>query len=372
MPFDIKKARESGYSDDEISNYLLLNSPNFDVKGALSSGYSLDEISNELATPTLEKPTVQPKSLLKKTWESLNVPSEMSKKGLNEIASLLPEAGEGVAQTRFPAVNALLGTPRVAVETLADTAPGFISRESIATAGGLSGLKLASPAISAVAKPAGKYIGKGLEELSGLVYKTPGALGKAFKDPTLFFAKGKEAAGAAYNAAKGGEVIREELALPMSKMDFVTKSLDLAKKGELTALEALEARKELSAIRSSMPGEAFRVTRAIFDDIAKTKFSPADVGYSRGVIADELRRTLPINKSGTPSIVKGGVMSIIPKAAAAVLSPAAQAIGATTLGAGTKAVSKLSENPLTSSAVVSLLDRINFDKVKNKYLKESK
>lgn len=55
MAFDIKKAREDGYSDNEIADYLASQNSGFDVKKAYSDGYSLDEIASEISRPQTQQ-----------------------------------------------------------------------------------------------------------------------------------------------------------------------------------------------------------------------------------------------------------------------------------------------------------------------------
>lgn len=292
------------------------------------------------------------KSIGSKIWEGLGYPKEKSKQLLKSLESKVSEkitspGGMTGDITSDTAIGGLVGTA-------AEVLPEYVSRESILTAGALGAAKGLAPVI----KPVGKMIAKGAEEISGLGYKVPGVLKETFNDPSLLFSKGKDSARKLYEAAKGGvPQIREELSGLMSKQDFVQKSLDLAKKGELTAFEALEARKELNTIKKSIPDEAFRKTREVFDDIAKTKFSPADTAYARAVKAEEMRKFLPINKGGTPSLAKGAAMVISKTPLAAFASPAVQ--GSIASGLGTAA--KLTQSPVATSMIpgtYTLLDRL--------------
>jgi len=56
MKFDIDSARKSGYSDDEIAQYLATQN-NFDLSGAIKSGYSSQEIISHLAEPVAPQPS---------------------------------------------------------------------------------------------------------------------------------------------------------------------------------------------------------------------------------------------------------------------------------------------------------------------------
>jgi hypothetical protein len=308
----------------------------------------------QIDTEDVQSQPVPEKGLISKSWDALAVPAQKSKEGLKMIAGMLPESGEGIAQTTSPTVNAILGTPRVAVDTLADTAPGFISRGAIATAGALKGAQMASPVIAPIAKSVGKFAGEGLEKISGLTYKTPGVLAEAFKDPSLIFAKGKEVAAKAYKVLKGGEgEIRPELSNLAEKKAYVKKAVSLLNEGGLTADEALQARQVLDDIKDQITPVFFNNFRKIFDATAKTKYAAADMGYAKGVKADALRTILPINKTGTPSIVKGGVMGIAPFLAP-VMSPVTQGIAASTLGAASKFIPPILRNPLGSGQAIDI------------------
>lgn len=60
MTFDINAARQAGYNDEEISNFLAENSPNFDVKSAFESGYSPDEILEFVTSQQKKEPYKTP------------------------------------------------------------------------------------------------------------------------------------------------------------------------------------------------------------------------------------------------------------------------------------------------------------------------
>lgn len=84
--FDIQAARQSGYSDNEIADFISQNHPNFDVQSALKSGYSLEDISGELNNPT-------------------NVPAE--KPGTLKSAALGLMSGIPLAETAIAGVKAI-------------------------------------------------------------------------------------------------------------------------------------------------------------------------------------------------------------------------------------------------------------------------
>lgn len=84
--FDIKAARQSGYSDNEIADFISQNHPNFDVHSALKSGYTLDDIAGELNNPT-------------------NVPAE--KPGMLKSGALGLMSGIPLAETAVAGINAI-------------------------------------------------------------------------------------------------------------------------------------------------------------------------------------------------------------------------------------------------------------------------
>ena len=142
--------------------------------------------SNINSTPQENKP-----GLLKRGWNALAIPEQKSREGLQMLANMLPEAG----QSRSAALNFAKGTPRALAETVAQAAPGFISRGSILTAGAAKLAQGLAPLAGAI----GKGLGGQAESVSGAL---PGSITRAFKDPTLMFAKARGAASELYQAAK--------------------------------------------------------------------------------------------------------------------------------------------------------------------------
>lgn len=196
-----------------------------------------------------------------------------------------------------------------------------------------------------IANAIGSKIATGAEKLSGLTYDTPGVLREAFNDPSLIFSKGIEAARNAYETAKGAAgVMRPELEGTLKKMDFVEKSIEIAKNGQINPYEALEARKALDSLKNKIAAPAYRATRQLFDDIAKTAYAGADEAYSRAVKSTALTDFMPKNKTGTPSIGKmilGGVKTVT----APFLSPIVQGAAATASGAIAKPISAVLNSP---------------------------
>lgn len=290
-------------------------------------------------------------SLLRKGWNALAIPEQKSKEGLQMLAKLSEPKQEVTGNLlRDVVVNA----PKIGFETLSEVAPGFVSRGSILTAGTLKGLKMAKPLIKAL----GRGVAKTAESVSGLEYKTPGVLQEAAANPKLIFGPGKAAA--EYESAKiAGDIVRPSLANTSSKLEFVKKAEKLADSGKLSPIEALEARKELSAIKKTVTGEYLRKTTEKFNQVAKPVFGKADEAYKQGIKSDALRMVLPVNKSGGTSIAKSALGSIAGAAPLAIMSPVVQGTVASGVGATANLVKPLVNNPVTTTAALEVAKQVN-------------
>lgn len=278
------------------------------------------------------------KGFFGKASDLLDKPEQLAREGLTSIADAVPSfdlskpAAGGSEFTRNITQNAkLIGNiPKFAAETLAETAPEFLSKEALLTGGTLRGVKASAPAI----KTAGRFVGQTAENLSGLGSRVPGVLAELTNRPGLLFAPGVEKARKAFqNAKQGLDPIRDDLKKIKAIGAFVSKSVDLAKKGTLNAVEALESRKALDMIKKRVSPVFFREAREILDGIAKTKFSGADKVFQDAIKADSLRRALPIGKGGDVSQVRSiGSFALGGGQLLAGLSPILQ--GATASGVG--------------------------------------
>lgn len=315
--------------------------------------------------------------IIKKGWDALAWPEKKSREGLKMIADAIPDGIPLPAVTGNPVTDVVMaanpnlqrpgltgslpidvikGAPKVIADTLAETAPGFVSRGSIVTAGALKGAKIAKPAIKAI----GGAVAKTAESASGLEYNTPGVLTEAARDPRLIFGKGTKAVRAMYG--KTDDVIRAEMKEIPDDKQLVEKALSWLKEGNLSPEEALEARKALDKSKRQFAGPFFRSARAQLDEVAKLRFKSADASYARGIKVDALRQPLPVNKYGGTSIFKtslGGLSGVMPVVA---MSPAAQGAVATLLGIGARGVNALARTPIQSgSAIGKLLELMRGD-----------
>lgn len=309
---------------------------------ALSEAEELELLELEEQEAQQNQVVQEPSSsggLLKRAWEALSVPEQMSRSGLSQLASMVPNP----EPTGNVPLDVLKGTPRIAAETLAEAVPGFISRGALLTAGVARGLK--------ALRPVGSVIGKGLAgQLESATGSNPGSLARAWNDPTLIFAKGKQAASPLYEAGKTGSETAKNLRNIPLKEDFLDVASKLADEGKLPPETALEGRKMAGKLLSRGGGkyteDFLRGLVEKFSSIAKSNenVSAGDVVYRRGLDASSLRKLIPQNKYGGASAFKLGVMSVLGPQFAGVLSPAVHGALATVGGVA----SKIATNPIAA------------------------
>lgn len=300
----------------------------------------------------------QEKGYMGKAWDALAVPEKLSREGLGKIAGMVP--------TPEPTGNLPLdiakGTPKIAVDTIAEAAPSFVSRGSLVASGALGAAKASSPLIKAL----GGKAAQAAESISGLEYKTPGVLQEAAKDASLIFGKGKEAAKPLYSAAESGGKAKGTFEGMYKPDQIVDKTLAIFKEGGdkfLTPTEAHQARKAVDRLMQSgqYVKDELIVLREKLDKIAKMSegIKEADRVYSRGRMSDALRLFLPVNKSGGTSIAKSVLASIKGVGTLGLTSPVVQGTTATALGAMARAAGKFSDKPFTmGSAIGASIERL--------------
>lgn len=287
------------------------------------------------------------KGLIRKGWDALAIPEQMSRKGLGMMADMVPTgemSGNMVA-------DIARGTPKVIAETFAEAAPSFISRGSIVTGGMLKGAKMAAPLV----KAAGRQIAKGAEAISGLEYKTPGILTQAANDSSLIFAPGTKKAAEKFSEIMDKSKIRPSFGRATNPGDIIQEAMKAADEGSLTPQEAVIARQTLDSIKKTVPRFAFNNMRDVFDSVAKTISKEADAAFSRGVKADALRNLFPQNKLGGTSIAKSALGSIAGVGPLVAMSPMAQGVVATLLGLARSPAGAFVSNPIGAGTTIGAL-----------------
>jgi hypothetical protein len=306
-------------------------------------------------------------SLMGRAWDVLKVPEQKSREGLQMLAGMVPKP----EPTGNLPLDLAVGAPRVAADTMAEAAPGFISRGSLVTGGLFKGLGAARQATRAI----GRGVARNLESASGLEHRAPGVLREAFKDPTLLFAKGKEAASKAFKvvkeAAGSTKSLTEDL---LSHKNIVEKAQELSKAGQLSAAEAHVARRSVDALMKSKEysRDALLEARKLFNKVVKADpaFAKADKMYERAVKAEGMRNVFPQNKLGGASPFRAGIgsaMLMMPGGkvlAPLLLSPFVQGATATGLGIGARAASPLLSKPSLAGAGTAVTDAL----VNNQFL----
>lgn len=330
----------------------------------------LNEIFSNLG-PARENP-----SLIKRGYDALAVPERMSREGLGQLAQMVPSAEPTGNMARDLALN----TPKVLAESVAEVAPSFISRGAMITGGALKGAGMVGRALKPILKAGASQV----ESLSGAV---PGALTAAYKDSSLIGAPGKKAVQQLYQEGKEslGGGFRQTLKEIPDKKQFVDEAFKLAKKGELSPAEALEARKSLDSVKKSVAGPYFEEVRGKLDKIAKVAFEKGDAAYQRAVKAESLRNLIPQNKYGGASAFKtgiitlleglaeaGGLPKVVARTAQAAMSPLAAGTVATAAGMGSRAIAPLINNATKVAPLAAAAFKVLTEDVAKKFLRKAK
>ena len=344
-----------------------------------------------IAANTLQQNTFDPDAYLKANANKLTDKSSM----LDKMSAMSPKTGlfgtsvgEGsdwLAKARIPEttaritskammdaiepetkstfLNALIRTPQTIGSIGVEGVANMISPESVVTQGALKTGKLASPLINKI----GGWLGTGAEKLSGLVHKTPGVLADITNEPSLVFGPGTEAANEIYAQKVDPTQIRDVFKNTLGKKEFVEAAQTALQDGSLTADEALISRQTLDSIKNQVPRPTFIALRDALDKVAKTKFAGADKAFSNAVKSENVQNIFPLNKGGTASrlgqLVQagglGGAYLSHPGALAAsvALSPFAQGLAASGIGAVKQGLIPLLQNPeLTGIGLSALLN----------------
>lgn len=293
-------------------------------------------------------------SMLSRGWDALQKPEQLSRQGLQQIAQFIPEGK--ITGNKFGDIAR--GTPRIIADTIAEAAPGFVSRGSIVAGA-------AAPVIGGLAKaasPIAESVAGGLEDWAGI--KPSGSLMGALRDPSLIFSKGTKSAKPFYKAAEKeipkGSSIFSGMYKPEQIVDKARETLD--KGGKLEPSEALTYRKAVDILSKSgryVKDELFSM-RQEADQIAKQSenIAQADPLHKRGMMASSLRSLAPKNVGGRFSPFKVGEalalahMGPLGKVATVMFSPLALGLGATALGAA----GRVASNPSASITAQQLLN----------------
>jgi hypothetical protein len=349
----IAKAKAAGYSEAEIQGFLS--------KRPQSPG-----IPEQPATTGNPGNTQEP-GLIKKGWDALNKPAEMSRDGLNQMMELHTQAQNAIAaKTGLPigteptgnmARDVAANTPRIIGESVAEVAPSFIDRTSILTAGAGMALKGAGK----VAGAALPKVAPMLEAGSGL---QKGTLNAAFKDPGMIADfGGKLKASQLYNEIKEGASVAPRL---RTNAKIASNAIsEMAKGNPLPAPDAFKARKAVRALMKSKqyPMDDLLEAEKGLTEMVVSSANKADQMYVRAIRGEQMRNVSRLNKNGTTGPISAAIMAKIPMLAP-FLSPAVQGGAASAAGA---AAQMPAIAPLRTGAMVSAgLDRLAGKKQKEK------
>lgn len=296
----------------------------------------------------------KPQGMMSKIGSFLDKPEQMSRQGLGQLAGMVPQ---GKVTGNLP-MDLLRGTPKIAADTMAQVAPGFVSKGSMLAAG-------AAPIIGGAMKaaaPIGRSIGAGLEDWAGI--KPSGTLAEAFKGNVTGLSKGTGAAKPFYQAAAKELPYEQGIFKGVAEnKDIANKAIEIIDKGgKLEPQEALTARKSLDATKKRFSQDAFTYYRKTLDTLAKSNedIAAADPAFKRGMMAESLRSFAPKNVGGRASPFKvAEAMALshlgpLGKVAAGAFSPAVLGVESGALGLG----SRIASNPQASMTAVQLLKKL--------------
>lgn len=314
-----------------------------------------------------------------KLWNALQVPSQKSKEGLDMIANAIPEALPLPAiSTGNPLVDGakalvpdlvkpgftgnlpadlIKGAPKIAAETLAETAPQFIDRNAIVTAGAMGALK----AGGMVAGKLGPKIARPLEDLAGL---KKGTYTQAFKEPGMIVDfKAAQQAKKLYEGAKEG--LKYSGPTPPTHVRVVTNATKKLALNQLTPAEAFEARKSIRALKKSKQYsmDYLEKQEKLFDDVVDNGVTQADKLYRRAMTGEKLRSPVPLNQGSERSSRFGTMMmGLSPWWVKPLFSPLAVGGSASAAGAaakiGAQSALKVSQaSNLTSQVMDKVISR---------------
>lgn len=316
-----------------------------------------------------EAPQPQPKErgMVGKAWDALNVPAQMSKQGLTQLADLRTQGQNMVAEkTGLPigteptgnlARDVVANIPRIADESVAEVAPAFVDGVSILTAG-------AGGAAKAGGKLAGKiipHISPALEAGSGL---GKGTLVAAFKDPKMIVDFGaKLKASKLYNSIKEGASVPRHL---QTNAKVVSDAMNKMAQGKvLTAPDAFRARKAVNALMKSKqyPMDDLIKTKEGLEAMVYSSVKEADKMYIRAIRGENMRQPMRLNKNGSTNMLAAGATAAFPWLAQ-ISSPLVQG-GAASL-AGAAAQMPIPEALKAGGMISAGLDRLKKKKEKKR------
>lgn len=306
------------------------------------------------------------RGIVGRAWDALNVPSQMSKSGLEQISEAVKPDPEITGNLpRDIAMN----VPSVTANVLSKVAPGFIDRTSLLLSGGANLAKGLGP----LANAAGRGLASQAEQITGA---KPGAIRAAFNDASTMFSKGRKTVGKGYDAIEEeGLNLGQQLEAspifagpPKSNLQIVRQASKSAAKGTLSSGEAFEARKAADALKGSKSVNQTQLlkNRQSFDQLAKTDeaIAETDPAFRKAVFGESLRNIFPQNKHGGASAFKAGIiaaleqMGILGKVAGAAMSPAASGAAATVGGIASRAIAPIITNPAATLTTRQVIDQL--------------
>lgn len=126
--FNIEAAKEAGYTQKEIAQYLAQSS-GFDYEGAFSAGYTDEEIIQGIQQRQPEQPTTVPEKQQQPAFDTGELPSDVSMAGISDIQTGFTPAEQMAQQYEHTTTTPLPTAPEIgdAPELNEMTMPAFAS-----------------------------------------------------------------------------------------------------------------------------------------------------------------------------------------------------------------------------------------------------
>lgn len=388
MPSDDQLDTIAGaISDGTLDPKTLPDDKRLRLKSALIDLHS--RRSGAPTTPSLpadqQVPGMFPYDEEKKIWDQANKQGldyyqakDLVTKARNQYTQTRPEGGlvdniKGASAVVANTAMAPIGLAKQGIEAagqgIQNLAPGSISAKVAGGAVKMAGAAIPSSPLQvagnevagAAIKGAMPYVnkaasalGKGLEGLSGLEYKTPGVLKDAANDSSILFGPGKKEAGAAYEAIKDELQVRPAMLTASSNTSLIELAKYALENGDLSPQEALIARQAVDKAWDTLPKSTANYLRPKFDAIAKTITADADAGFQRAIKSEALQKILATNKGGGTSIAKLFLGGLTGGALNFVSSPVVQGATATAAGVAGRIAEEAPRQLLGAAALRAL------------------
>ncbi len=315
----------------------------------------------------------QPQSLRSVAFEALGEPARLSRAGLTQIAEAVPQP----QPTGNLPLDIAKGTPRIAAETLVETAPQFIDQAALLTAGAGAAIRPVAKAAAPLAREAGRTIAGGVEKVLGVgadkvrnLFARPLSVLTAptKRQVTQAFSKAETAQG----IKTLNEIIQEGTATSGALIRRAGKQI---LKGQANAKDILKGRKALDKQIATLESQiaTAKTGRGALQEAMESKFAlRRTFNEALDKIAPKLREAdklaaQQLNVAPFRSLtLPGNINFFTPKGLARAIPGLPQALGTSIAGAGATAKalnSLINSSPQAQTAIAGVIQNLVRDKL---------